>query len=327
MGRFIDFRITVDDENDPELGKKIVEHLTYRKLQAKKPVVWFIGGSSGEGKSYTAIKIMDIVNNLFGIDTVEYLNEQLIYVPIEYATKMNNILFSKDMKKVRAIMIDEGRELLPAKLWYNFVNQAIADINAMSRGVKSLLLIIISQYFKDIDTSVRRTITYYSKCYRPLSGSKVSFTPYTIWEDDRDIDNVKLRKRHIRGYITIRGKRPFLYIPNRLWVTKPREELIEIYESTMREKKAAIIRRKLESILQAIEKELAPKYEKIDYLVNYYIERPDLLNLFLERTENNRFVLRKEFEKAHDLTPSERAEFKRRLLDKLAEKGLAGGKK
>jgi len=188
MGRFIDFRITVDDENDPELGKKIVEHLTYRKLQAKKPVVWFIGGSSGEGKSYTAIKIMDIVNNLFGIDTVEYLNEQLIYVPIEYATKMNNILFSKDMKKVRAIMIDEGRELLPAKLWYNFVNQAIADINAMSRGVKSLLLIIISQYFKDIDTSVRRTITYYSKCYRPLSGSKVSFTPYTIWEDDRDID-------------------------------------------------------------------------------------------------------------------------------------------
>ncbi len=323
MGRFFDFWISLPEFDQNILGEKIITSLVCHRLDKNKPVIFFIGGDSGEGKSYTAIKILDIVNKYYGVETKETLNDQLVYVPIEYANKMNNLLFSQDktVKKMKAIIIDEGRELIPAKQWYNFINQVIADVNAMSRGVKPLALLVVSQFIKDIDFSVRRTITYYAECYRPLTRPLVSFSPWFVWKDTRDIENPKLRKRHIRGYLKIGNKRPFLYVVKRLWVKKPREELTKIYNKTMVETKAMIIRRKLEDVLREIEKSISPRYEKIDYLVNYYLERPDILKIFMER-KGDKIHIRKEFEKAHDITPSERKEFEKRLLEKLVERGM-----
>lgn len=99
---------------------------------------------------------------------------------------MDYVLHDKKAKKLKVLMIDEAREVVPAKLWYHFINQAIADVNALSRTVKPICRIMVVQFIKDVDQATRRTVQYYFKCIRPLSGN-VLFYPYRLWKDDRDL--------------------------------------------------------------------------------------------------------------------------------------------
>lgn len=319
MGRFIDFQIQWNE--DPEvLGQEIIRHLTVNRLRAKKPTVIFLGGDSGEGKSYTALKIADIVNEYYDVDTAEVLDNFVVYTPLEYTKKLDYLLFNKEAKNIRVLMIDEAREMIKAHLWYSFINQAIADANAMSRRIKPLVVIVVSQFIKDIDPSVRRTLTFYGKCVRPLSGSTI-FTLYRIWKDDMDIEHPKMRIRKIRGYI-IKNGRYFQFTPDRFRVKLPRKEIIERYEKMNFESKAKIIRQKLELLMKNLEKELGHQFDKVDQLVTYYVEHPELMHLIVER-KRNKIKVKKEFKQMHDLTGMEVKEFEKRLLEKLAEKGLA----
>lgn len=319
MGEFIDFQVEWN-EDPAMLGQEIIKHLTVNRLRAKKPTVLFLSGDSGEGKSYTALKIADIINQHYGVDTAEVLDDFVVYTPLEYTKKLDYLLFQQRSKKIRVMIIDEARELIKAHLWYSFINQAIADANAMSRRIKPLVIIVVSQFIKDIDPSVRRTLTFYGKCTRPLTGSTI-FTLYRIWKDDMDIERPKMRIRKVRGYI-IKNGRYFQFTPDRFRVRLPRKEIIERYEKMNYESKAKIIRQKLEMLMKNLEKELGHQFDKVDQLVTYYVEHPELMNLILER-KRNKIKVRKEFKQMHDLTATEVKEFEKRLLEKLAEKGFA----
>jgi len=319
MGKFIDF--VVEWSDDPELlGHRIIQHITVNRLRAKKPVIIGLTGDSGEGKSYTALKIVDIINEYYGIDTAEHIDDIVVYTPLEYTKKLDRLLFDKSLKRIHTLIIDEGRELIKAKLWYDFVRQAISDVNAMHRQIKPLCVVVVSQDFGDVLKDVRKTMTFYGRCYRPLYGN-TNFELYRLWKDESDLENIKLRKRRLRGYIVKNGRRN-LFICGRFRVKLPRKEIIEKYEQLSFERKAKIIRQKLETLLKQIEKEIGPGFDKIEQLVNWYAERPELLNMILER-KRNKIRVRKEFKQMHDLTTTELKEFERRLLEKLAEKGLA----
>ncbi|WP_456477594.1 hypothetical protein [Geoglobus ahangari] len=319
MGQFIDF--VVEYTEDPEeLGRRILRNITVNRIKAKKPTIIGITGASSEGKSWTALKIADIVNEEFGVDTAEVLDETVVYTPLEYTKKLDRLLFDKELKKVHTLMIDEGRELIKSKLWYDFVRQAIADVNAMHRQIKPLVVLVVSQDIADILRDVRRTLTFYGQCMRPLSGG-VHFKLYRLWKDERDLENVKLRKRKLRGHI-VKDGRKVVFTVNKFKVKAPRKEIVEKYEKLSFERKSKIIRGKLETLLKQIEKEIGHQFDKVDQLVTYYTEHPELLNIILER-KRNKIRVKKEFKNMHDLTATEVKEFEKRLFEKLAEKGLA----
>ena len=317
MGLTIDF--VVDWKDDPaEVGRSIIRNIVVGRLKYKKPVIIFIGGKSGEGKSYTGLKIMEIINDYFGVKTD--VDSQVIYTPLEYGDKINKILFDKAFKNYRVIMIDEAREVISAKLWYSFINRALADINAMMRRVKPICIIVISQFIKDIDVSMRRTLNYYVKAKRPL-GKRAQFKMWALWMDDRNIENPQLRKRRIKGLVSKNGRR-FRFAPKYFEVTLPDKAVIDRYEVENYECKATIIKNKLSELMREIEKEVGTASKKVDIIVDYYAKHPENLHLVVQRSRG-KFKIRKDIQKLHDLDKDELSTFKEKLMAKLERNGLA----
>ena len=313
----VDFVVNYDTDAK-KMGSEVIRHLTVNRLKARKPVIILLVGDSGEGKSYTGLKIMDIVNNWYGVKTANHLEDQVVYTPLEYTKKMDAILHDKDKKKLKVLMIDEAREIVSSKLWYSFVNRAIADVNALHRTIKPIILIVVVQFIRDIDPSTRRTVQYYFKCARPLAGS-VNLYPFRLWKDDKDIDNPRLRKRTLKGYY-IKNKHKIPFRPRKFIITMPPKEIYQPYDVINRERKSKIIRRKLEALIKGIEKELGFS-EKVEKLVNYYTEHPELLNLINKKTAK-KITMKKDFKEMHDLTPIEVKEFEEQLFNKLKEAEL-----
>jgi len=323
MGKYIDF--VVHEQADPEqTGKHILQHLTVNRLRAKKPCVILVVGDSGEGKSFTALKIAEVVNNYYNVDTLKTINDFIVYTPLEYTQKLDNILHNnekrQDIKNLRVLMIDEAREVVRSHLWHSFINQAISDCNAMSRRIKPLVIIVVTQFVKDIDSAVRRTITYYGKCARPLTGS-TRFDLFRVWKDDHDLERPKLRKRKVKGYIISKQKQYSLYTPE-FEVHLPDKKIINAYEHQNFEAKSKILRKKLEDMLKMLEKDIGHEFDKVHALVNHYINNPDNLRLIITR-RYNKIRVKKEFKQMHDLTNIEVSEFEKLILEKLAQKGLA----
>jgi len=315
---FIDFVVPYS-ENKAELSRKILHNIFLNRLRAKKPTVCVLVGDSGEGKSYTALKIAEIMCEAQGVDFAQHLNDIVVFTPLEYATKIDNLLFNKELKKVNIIILDEARELVKAKLWYDFITQAVADINATSRGVKPMAILIVTQYLGDITKDVRRTMTYYGVCNRPLFKS-TQFRLYKVWKDDTDIENPKLRKRRLCGYV-IKGHYRSKIKPT-FTVHLPDKEIVKRYEELQFNAKAKIIRRKIELMISKLQNELKGMFDKVEAMVNWYVEHPESLNIILER-KRGKVKIKKEVQKMHDLSTTELKEFEKLLLEKLAERGLA----
>lgn len=322
MGKYLDF--IIDYNEDPELmGIQILQNITINRLKAHKPCIIFVSGDSGEGKSYAGLKILDVVNKYYGIDTLSTLDDSVIYIPTEYLTKLDNCLFYKknkrmDLKNLRVLMIDEAREVVKARLWHTFLNQAIADCNAMSRSVKEIVLLVVSQFIKDIDSAVRYTLTFYAECERPLTGS-TRLRLERVWKNTYDLERPKLCKRPLVGYIDY-GKSRSKFYP---WfeVHKPPRELYEKYDKNTFAAKSKILRKRIEETLKRLQKDIGHEFDKVEELVKYYIKNPEQMKLIRD-PKYKKFRLRKEFKEMHDITNIEVTEFQKRLFEKMKDEGM-----
>lgn len=323
MGKFIDFIINFD-EDPKKMGLQILQHLTVNRLEAKKPCVIFIGGDSGEGKSSLGLKIVDAVNTHYGIKTIDVLNDCVVYLPIEYLTKLDQAIHWKlqgrpDLKDLHVLMIDEAREVIRAKDWQSFINRAIADCNAMTRHLKPMVLIVISQFIKDIDREVRYTLSFYVECLRPLSGrTRVKFE--RIWKDTFDLERPKLCKRPVVGWLKDNGSMS-KFIPT-FEANMPPRDIWKKYDTTAFNAKSKILRMHIEETIRRIEKQVSI-YDKVQSLVNYYLKNPDQMMAIID-PRYKKFRLRPEFKDMHDITPSEIKELEKRLHVELKNKGLIG---
>lgn len=322
MGKFIDF--IIDYNNDPKvMGKQILQNITVNRLKAKKPCIIFIGGDSGEGKSCLGLKIVDVVNKYYGIKTAEVLNDCVVYLPIEYLTKLDNCLHWKknkreDLKNLHVIMIDEAREVVRARDWYTFLNRAISDCNAMSRRIKPLVLIIISQFIKDIDREIRYTLSFYVECQRPLTGrTRVSFE--RIWKNTYDLERPKLCKRPLVGFIKD-GKNYSKFYP-RFEANLPPKEIFNRYDEENFKAKSRILRKRIEETIRKMEKQVNI-FSKVDSLVKFYIEHPDQIMKILDPKYKKGFRIRKDFKDMHDITKTELEEFEKRIYKEGLKKDL-----
>ena len=118
MGKFIDFAVAYDPSKDKEgdIAERIIISLFLKRIQDKKPCVVFIGGDSGEGKSWSSLTIQEILCKAQGQDINNIFDDINVYKPQEYPIKLDNLLFDKEktgrLKKANIICIHEAREVV-----------------------------------------------------------------------------------------------------------------------------------------------------------------------------------------------------------------------
>lgn len=321
MTALFDFCVKFDPAVDtPEdLTKRIIYSLFVQPLKHKKPRVVFISGDSGEGKSLAGLRFQELMAEIQGFSALEHFRAMNIFTPLEYSKKIDALLNDKKLKKVNILCMHEARAIIKAKNWHSFLAQSIADVNAMSRAVKPICFMIISQFIRDITTDVRYTLNYYVKMSRDSKGSKMYVS--RVWKDDRDLEKPKLRKRKIFGYVVYPSGRRRKIRPQYLLVKKPSKEIIELFDELDTQSKAEIIRRKLNRLVSEMELELQGENKKIVDMVTWYISKPEKM-LGIGKMRGDKFILNKNFNQMHELTPKEKEEFVKILTTELKSRGI-----
>ena len=322
MGKFIDFVIDYND-NPSIMGEQILQNLTVNRIRAKKPSTVFISGDSGEGKSSLALKILCAVNNKYGVDSYELLHDMIVYLPIQYLDKFDNILHWRrknrpELKDVHILIVDEARDVINAKDWHTFINRAVASCTNMSRRIKPMVYILISQFITDIDSDMRHTLTFYSECQRPLTGrTKVTFE--RVWKNTYDLQRPRLCKRPVIGWVVNDDGSRAKLIPE-FEAKMPDKKLFNKYDEESFRAKSKILRMRIEETLNKMQKQVNI-FDKVEALVDYYIKNPDQLTTIID-PRYKKFRLRPQFMDMHDITRTERIEFEKRLQEELEKKGM-----
>lgn len=299
------------DENPEIVTKRILKSIILNRLRNRKPAIMFISGDSGEGKSYSALRLQELLFEIEGLKLTDYLEACNVFYPIEYPKKLDALLFNKELRPVKILCMHEARTVIKAKLWYSFLNQAISDVNAMSRSVKRLCIMVISQFIRDISTDIRYTLNYYIKVHRP-GGGKARLQIYVMWKDDRDLENPKLKKRRLTGYLIMPNGRHRRFTPLYLELNKPSEEAQELFEKLDTESKSTLLKRKMDKLIDEMEKEMGVETNKINKMVDHYMKNDETLMLIAKR-KGRRWILTKEAQQMHALQNNELKEFEEKL--------------
>jgi hypothetical protein len=322
----IDFYVKFDPKNDsPEdLTRRILYAIFVKRIKAKKPVVSAIIAKSGEGKSYGTNKVVDELMGIQGVDLVEnmdFFDTLTIANPLQYAEKLDKMLFDKKYKKLNCMLVHEARSVVSAKNWRNFVNTAIADVNAMSRSIKPLMFFFVSQAFKDIDSNVRSTLTHYISISRPNNGNYSRMEIFVLWHDESDIEKPKFRRRKIRGVVEYPDGKRRLFIPDSLYIKWLRKELEARFDKLDYEGKSMILKNKMSKIMAELKAEIGDNTVKIDSMVDWYLKHTDMLSSIAKRGKRG-WRVKVDLRRLHDLTPEESRLFEKRLNDRFKEEDL-----
>lgn len=309
-----------DSESPEELTRKIIYSIFVKRLKAHKPVVMFMGGDSGEGKSLSANKLVQEFLAVQGVDIHDCFDQVNVYTPLQYPEKLDTLLFNKDFKKVNALMVHEARELVKAKNWHSFVNMAISDVNAMSRSIKRLMIIICSQFIRDISTDIRYTLNYYCIVRRP-KNKRARVYINVMWKDDRDLEKPKLRKRKLSGYVKDKNGRYRRFVPQYLELSLIDKDLKERFEKSDRDAKIHIIRDKMNQLISQMKEDAGADSDKVSGMVDYYADRPEMLSA-LGRRYRGSWRLFPDARELHQLSDFEARRFEDLMKDRLKDKGV-----
>lgn len=320
---FADFIIRDNPEDTPQdITKKIIYSLFVRRIRNNKPCIIFVSGESGEGKSWSVLTLQKMILEMFDKDIKDYINDINIYLPTEFPTKFNNILYSPRMKGVHVLAAHEARELVPAKLWNSFVTQAIASILNIVRAKKRLITIIVSQFIRDITTDIRFSLHYYISVYRPMDrhfGAQLRI--YRLWKDDRDIEKPQLKKRMVSGFKILANGKYQSMRPKYLELKKPDKELRKIMDEADLSAKKIILDKKIQELMREFNKVFGMKDNKMKAMIEWYSGNLDHLPL-IGKMHNNKFKVKKELAEMHGLDKDQLKEFQIRLTEKLKENGV-----
>jgi hypothetical protein len=317
-----DFVVKYDPstETSKELTEKILYSLFILRLKNRKPAKIFISGESGEGKSESAIKLMQILLDLQHVDIRQYFNDVNIYTPLEYPTKIDNILHNKALKKVNFICMHEAREIIKAADWQKFLAQAVADVNSMSRSIKRLGIIIVSQFIRDITLAMRYTLDFYITVTRPR-GAHARIVIQRMYKDDTNLEKPVLKKRRIVGYVVFPDGTRRRFSPKYIELKRLDKDIIQIFEEQDYNAKAAIIKTKLSKLLQEMEKDVGKIVEKTKAIADWYFKHPDNIHL-IGRQYRGKFKLFPEVTQMHNLTPQEARDLETMIHTKFKDKGV-----
>jgi ABC-type dipeptide/oligopeptide/nickel transport system ATPase component len=298
-----------------------------RRLKMNKPCVINITGASGEGKTMVALRIMDALAKTQDLPPLEqYLGDVMIFNPRQFHDVIAKIRNKKDplFWKINFLDIDEARDLLPSKEWRSKTNQAISDTNAIMRGIKPILIIITSQYVRDVDVSVRRTYNFIIKATRtPKQPSRLEI--HALYENDNDIENTKFLRRRLVGKIIMPNGKVERVKGLSIMSELPRPELRKLYKDLEEENKNKILDRRLQMLANEWSGQKGvDELRKAVELAEYYALNPGQMGEIL-LVKHNKIKLKEKFNQLHAFDTQQKKEFTSRLAYLMKNRGLVDG--
>lgn len=321
MGKYTDFTIANAEKYTPEqLTREIFKHIFVNRIKANKPCVIVLTGQSGEGKSWDALKIGEVIGELSGFNFTQHLSDCFVYTPLEYPTKMKRLLEAPELKQINLCTLDEARNVVSARTWQSFANQAIADIQATSRAVKPIITILITQSMGDIDLKMRKAVQYYAVCTRPI-GKQARMRLYTLWTDDRDLGNITLRKRRVKGYLIMNG-RYVAFRPKEFIFSVPSKETTTKYEEESFKAKAKLIKYKLDQLLAEMQKEYKGLFSRVNAAVEFYMSHPQQLEEITKKVRG-KIKLSPDAKAMLGFTDNELSEFETKIKEAIVKMSMS----
>jgi len=319
--RNVDFFLI--DKTNENMAERILRQVFLGRIKHNKPCIVFIAGGSGEGKSMGLLRIAELIAPHETTDYKSFLKNQMIYTPFEYSEKMRWILYSKEAKGKHILCMPECREMVKSKTWYSLINQAISDVNAMSRSVKPIIFLIASQSSKDIDKDIRNTVTYYGTCWRPLNGR----TKMVIKKIHNDLafEDAKFTEYPLRG-IAWSGKDANegcyrVYNVSRFIMNLPSPDFKREYDDLDKMAKTDILLKKLERMQRILELE-KPKFDKVGQIADFIIKDATILKWAVKRSgATGKVKVKDELAKMQGLNKQEKEALEETLERRFVETG------
>jgi adenylate kinase family enzyme len=294
--------------------KRIFHNLIVSTIKDDKPCVILITGKSGTGKSSVALSIADDIYGEEQLDFLPYVQQSVVMEITEFGDKVKAVLYEKELKKCFLVILDEARKTVNKDDWRSVVNRTVAMVNALSREVKPLAIIIITQSLRDIDINTRDTIDYYVKCKRSLRHpTEASF--YEFWVDDSNVDKPKMKKKIVMGNILEAGKARTVKLYN-VEFHKPREEIWKAYKGFSYDSKTKMLEQEFNNLANALKSKYNDSsIKRTQELAQYLHTRKDLLNDFAQ-FKRKRWQLTPEFCTNFNVSVFEKKEIEKLLLEK-----------
>jgi len=202
-----------------------------RLLNRNKNWLAIICGSTGSGKSWSALRLAELIDPRFSI-------QQVCFTPQEFMKLLNSGI----VKKGSCVVFDEAGVGMPSREWYSLSNRLLSYILQTFRH-KNLAVIFTSPSFEFIDSQARKLFHHYFETIRiDRVGEYVILKPLAIQHNPRLAKTYYKYPEYSNCRLT------------RLKVNKPSEELIRAYEN-----KKNLFSKKLG---KDIEESLTPKLEE-----------------------------------------------------------------
>jgi len=171
----------------------------------------------GVGKSYTALRLGEILDKNFSIDKV-------VFEPNDFKRAME--LIEEIGKPSQVVVLDEAGILINSKKWYSFINRGIASAMMTFRALRGLA-IIVTPALRFIDSDIRIMLSHLIECEKVvLTGYEtgVRIKLYKLgWSETTD--------KFYRYYLTlyVQSLKKIVKFKS-FWVNLPSQALIEQYE-------------------------------------------------------------------------------------------------
>lgn len=311
------FRLAWEEKEEHEIEHNthnILYHILRRPVSSNMPIVLIVSGKSGRGKSETTITILNELLKRDGINFAEYLKDILVANPLDYMTVLDGVLYNKRLKKIHVVWLDEARMLISAEKWNEFINRAIPHMTALSRQVKPLVIVIVTQSLMDVQKSMRSLIDYEIKCTRvPFKSVKAKVREYYI--DDRDPEKIRLRWKYPRGFF-IEGKELRSFVFNEIEFKRAPKELLAIYDPIITARKSEFLKKIMNQTIERIKSELGSlDFSRVNHIYDHLNKSPDQFYYWTAK-KGKKFVLKKEFGNFFNLDRIQVRELQRLINEK-----------
>jgi hypothetical protein len=288
---------------ESKVGEELIRHIVESRFRQKKCTFIAICGGVGEGKSYTALRIAEIIQPDFNV------KEQVVYYPQQFLQVIENAR----SKGYKVVVLDEAHTTVPARLWYTFTNLAVSLVASTFRQLKSLVVIIVAPNINWIEKSLREMVNFYGVVFRK-EGSPAYLKLYEIGFNYFDLTD---QNPYLKKITFAYNGRP--YKLNVLEVGVPSERIIQEYEQVASEFKKQLIQKQLQEVVRKIEKATEVSFKNIDEIVNALIENQKLLFSLVKKRKEGIKLKKEEVKRLFKLTEAEIKELEQKLFEKMKE--------
>jgi hypothetical protein len=144
---------------------------------------------------------------------------------------------------------------------------------------------------------------------------------YKIWHDTRDLENIKFKKRKVRGIIVMPSGRRIPFMPRYIELRLPNKELLKEFDQQDTKAKSGMLKNIIEKYTQQIKAKFDTENSKLIGAIEFYTNNPDMLGK-IGRISRGKFKLKDEVKLMHDFTSEEVRSFGELLQEKMKQKGL-----